>query len=263
MTSPVHLEGKVALINGASRGIGEAIARLFAQAGAKVVIASRKQDGVAAAAKRIREAVPAAQLEPIACHAGRSDEVEAALAHAIDRFGRLDILVNNAATNPHFGPLITADRRAFDKTIEVNAWGYLDFATRAARYFAERDTPGAIVNVSSVAGMRGAIAQGVYAMTKAAIISMTRTLAVELGPSNIRVNAIAPGLVETRLAAAILQNSDFADPVVARTPLRRFAQPDEIAGAALFLASDAASFVTGHVLVVDGGLTQSAFAELG
>jgi NAD(P)-dependent dehydrogenase (short-subunit alcohol dehydrogenase family) len=263
MAPHIHLEGKVALVNGASRGIGEAIARVFAGAGAKVAISSRKEEGIHAAAERIRAAAPNAEIEPVVCHTGKSEQVEAALERVVERFGRLDVLVNNAATNPHFGPLVTADRRAFDKTVEVNLWGYLDFATRSARYFAANEIAGSIVNLSSVTALRGAIAQGVYGTTKAGIISMTRTLAVELGPSNIRVNAIAPGLVETKLAAAIVQNPTFADPILARTPLRRFAQPDEIAGAALFLASDAASYVTGHVLVVDGGLIQSAFAEVG
>jgi NAD(P)-dependent dehydrogenase (short-subunit alcohol dehydrogenase family) len=152
--------------------------------------------------------------------------------------------------------LLGADRAVFDKTVEVNLRGYLEAAQAAARHFVDHGG-GAIINVASVAGLAGAPLQGVYGMTKAAVISMTKTLAIELGPSRIRVNAIAPGLVETRFSGAIVDNPDLRQRVVERTPLGRHAQPDEIAGAALFLASDAASFVTGHTLVVDGGLTIS------
>jgi NAD(P)-dependent dehydrogenase (short-subunit alcohol dehydrogenase family) len=248
----IQLEGKVAIVTGASRGIGEAIARAFAASGAEVVIASRKKDGVDGAAERIRAAVPGAAVEPVACHTGKLADVEALFAAAIAKFGKIDVVVNNAATNPHFGPLVSADQAAFDKTFEVNARGYLDVARVATRHLGKG---GNIVNVASVVALDGAPMQGIYAMTKAAVVSLTKTLAVELGPSGIRVNAIAPGLVDTRFAAAIVQNDDLVKRVVERTPLGRYAQPDEIAGAALYLASDAASFVTGHTLVVDGGMT--------
>jgi NAD(P)-dependent dehydrogenase (short-subunit alcohol dehydrogenase family) len=258
MTAVIHLEGKVALVTGASRGIGESIARAFVASGARVAIASRREDGIAAAADRLAESAGVARdrLAPFACHMGKSDEVDALVRRTIERFGRLDVLVNNAATNPYFGPLLGADRAVFDKTVEVNLRGYLEAAQAAARHFVDHGG-GAIINVASVAGLAGAPLQGVYGMTKAAVISMTKTLAIELGPSRIRVNAIAPGLVETRFSGAIVDNPDLRQRVVERTPLGRHAQPDEIAGAALFLASDAASFVTGHTLVVDGGLTIS------
>jgi NAD(P)-dependent dehydrogenase (short-subunit alcohol dehydrogenase family) len=151
--------------------------------------------------------------------------------------------------------MVTADQAVFDKTFEVNARGYLDMARRCADHWTSARQAGAIVNVASVAGLTGSPLQGIYAMTKAAVISMTKTLAIELGPSGIRVNAIAPGLVDTRFAAAIVHNEELAARVVERTPLGRYAQPEEIAGAALYLASDAASYVTGHTLVVDGGMT--------
>lgn len=253
----IHLKGKVALITGASRGIGEAIAAAYVRSGARVAIASRKREGIDAAAARIAAlpGVDADQVAAFVCHAGKAEQVQALVAEVCGHFGTLDVLVNNAATNPYFGPMMGASQAVFDKTFEVNARGYLDVARAVAKVFIDAEKPGSIINVASVVAMTAAPLQGIYAMTKAAVVSMTKTLAVELGPSKIRVNAIAPGLVETRFAAAIVGNPDMAERVVQRTPLGRYAQPEEIAGAALYLASDAASFVTGHTLVVDGGMT--------
>jgi NAD(P)-dependent dehydrogenase (short-subunit alcohol dehydrogenase family) len=249
----IHLEGKVALITGGSRGIGEAIAKAFGQSGAEVAIASRKLEGVTEAAERLRAI--GVNAAPFTCHTGKADQIEALVKAVIARFGRIDVLVNNAATNPHFGPLMTADDGAFDKTFEVNTKGYFNMAKAVAGHLIDRGAPGSIINVASIMGLAAAPLQGIYGMTKAAVISMTRTFALELGPSRIRVNAIAPGLVETRFAAVIVKNQDLIERENARTPLGRYAQPDEIAGAALYLASDAASYVTGHTLVVDGGRT--------
>jgi len=253
MTPWIHVNGKVALVTGGSRGIGESIARALGQSGAQVAIASRKIEGVTQAAERLRAA--GVTVEPFACHTGKTDQIDALVAAVIARFGKIDIVVNNAATNPHFGPMLTADDAAFDKTFEVNARGYFNVAKAVARHLVDRGAPGSIINIASIMGLAGAPLQGIYGMTKAAVISMTRTLAVELAPSGIRVNAIAPGLVETRFAAAIVANKDMVEMESKRTPQARYAQPDEIAGAALYLASDAASFVTGHTLVVDGGRT--------
>ena len=241
-------------MTGGSRGIGEAIAKALGTSGAKVAIASRKKDGLDAAVARLR-AAGVEVVEPFVCHTGKTAEVEALVASVVAKFGKVDVLVNNAATNPHFGPMITADDAVFDKTFEINARGYFACARAVAKHLLARNAPGSIVNVTSMVGAMGAPMQGIYGMTKAAVISMTQTLAVELGASNIRVNAIAPGLVETKFSSVLVQNEDIVRREAERTPLARYAQPDEIAGAALYLASDASSFTTGQTFFVDGGRT--------
>ncbi len=245
------LQDKVIVVTGASRGIGEAIVRACLDGGAKVVLASRKQPDL----DRVAATLPADRTIAIAAHTGKAEDVDALFAKALERFGRVDGLVNNAATNPYFGPLVDTPDSAIDKTIEVNVRGYLYCVRAFVKHARSRGGGGAIVNIASVAGTRAAPMQGIYGATKAAVISMTQTLAFELGSSNIRVNAIAPGLVETKFASAIVSNPMLREHVVSRTPLARHAQPNEIAGAATYLLSDAASFTTGAVLVVDGGLT--------
>lgn len=251
----IHLEGKVAIVTGGSRGIGEAIARAFAAHGAKVVVAARKVEGCEKVAAAIREA--GGEAHAVAFHAGELAAPKRLLDAAVEKFGKVDVLVNNAATNPYFGPMIDTDTAAWLKTYEVNLQGYFWMARNVARHLRDRGAPGSIVSVASVAGLEAAPMQGVYGTTKAAIISMTRTLAYELGPSNIRVNAVAPGLIDTRFAAAIVKNETLVGEVVRKTPLGRYGRPDEIAGGVLYLASDAASFLTGHTMVIDGGMTIS------
>jgi len=250
MSASINLEGKVAIVTGSSRGIGEAIARTFAAHGAKVVVASRKIEGVGAVAESIGK-----NAKAIAAHTGKEDDCAALVKATIETFGKVDILVNNAATNPYFGPFLDIDNGAWDKTFEVNVKGYYWLTREVARHLRSREAPGSIVNVASVAGLVAAPAQGVYAMTKAAIISMTKTLAYELAGNNIRVNAIAPGFIDTKFASAILKNDVLLDEVLRMTPMKRYGTPDEIAGGALYLASDSASFLTGHTLVIDGGMT--------
>jgi len=247
------LENKTAVVTGASRGIGEAIARAFAQQGATVVISSRKQEALDAVAASINGEGRGKAI-PVACHTGHMDAVNALFERVRSELGRLDILVNNAATNPYFGPATGIEESAFDKTLEVNVKGYFFMSQEAARMMTKQGS-GSIINIASITGISPSPMQVVYGMTKAAVISMTKGMAKELGPAGVRVNAIAPGLVETKFAAALIQNKDIHKMIVDFTPLRRHGQPDEIAGAALYLASEASSFTTGAVIVCDGGAT--------
>lgn len=252
MTPSFSLADKVAIITGASRGIGEAIARAFVAHGAKVVLAARKPEGLKAVSASLGD-----KAHPFAAHAGKEADCVALVKEAVRVFGKADLLVNNAGTNPHFGPLLGAPEVAWDKTFEVNLKGYFWTSRELVRHLEARGAPGAIVNIASINGLRGAPLQGIYGMTKAAVIAMTKTLAIELVPSRIRVNAIAPGLIETRLSDALSKDDELAKDWQRRTPLRRIGLPDEVAGAAVFLASDASSYVTGEVLVVDGGVMMS------
>lgn len=248
-----RLEGKVAIITGASRGIGEAIATHMAREGAKVVLVSRKIEGLEEVATKIREL--GGEATPIACHIGKDEARSQMLSQALEAYGQVDILVNNAATNPHFGPMMTIDWGAWDKTFEVNVKGYFGVTKLVVQHLQERKAKGSIINVASVAGTRAAPFQGVYGMTKAAVISMTRTLGMELGSDGIRINAIAPGLIETKFAQALVANDTFRSMVLERTAVGRVGQPDDIAGAAVFLASDESDYMTGETMVIDGGWT--------
>ena len=249
-SSRFDLSGRVALVTGASRGIGSAIAEILAEHGADVVLTSRKQADLDTEAERINAQHPA-KATAIAAHAGRPEELENLVKAVIERFGRIDILVNNAGTNPYFGPVLGAELAAWDKTFEVNLRGY--FILTKLVYDASMEAHGgAIVNVSSIGGIRPGLGLGVYNVTKAGVIMLTRQLAKEIG-GKVRVNAVAPGLVKTRFAEALWGNQEILDRVLAQNPMGRIGTPDEIASAVLFLVSDAASYVNGEVLVIDGG----------
>ncbi len=242
-----NFEGKVVLVNGGSRGIGLAIAKGFAEHGASVIVSSRKQEGVDAAAAEI-----GGKSVAIACHVGKTDQVTALFERVEKDYGRLDVLVNNAATNPYFGPIIHAPESAYDKTFEVNCKGYLLMAQRAAQIMVKQNS-GSIINVSSIEGLNPSPMMGVYSMTKAAVISMTKSFAKELGGSNVRCNCICPGLTDTKFAQVLIDTPEIHDRYVQAAPMGRHAQPAEMVGAALYLASDAASYTTGAVLPCDGG----------
>jgi NAD(P)-dependent dehydrogenase (short-subunit alcohol dehydrogenase family) len=252
MNSLFDLSGKVAIITGASRGIGQAIAESYAEAGAKVVISSRKQEGLDPVAERIR--AKGGEVLGVVAHNGDKAALQALAKTALDSFGRIDILVNNAATNPHFGALLDAEDSLWQKTIEVNIMGNV-WLTQAVVPAMRQRGGGKIVNVASVNGLRPGRLQGIYSMTKAGIISLTQTLAMELGIDNIQVNAIAPGLVKTKFARVIWENDVIMAEMMNRTPAGRIGEPDDIAGIALYLASPASAYTTGQVFVVDGGVT--------
>ncbi len=251
----LQLTNKVAIITGASRGIGEAIAATYAQAGAAVVLTSRKMENVGPVAEAIRAA--GGRAIAIAAHAGDQAAAEAVVQAALAEFGRVDILVNNAAANPHFGPILTAEASHWDKIFEVNVKGYF-FMIKAAAPLMQTQGGGKIINMASIAGINPGPLMGVYSVSKAAVIMLTKALAAELASANIQVNAIAPGFIKTRFSAALWTNPSLSAGIERLTPAGRIAEPDELTGAALYLASDASSFTTGSVLVVDGGITLGA-----
>lgn len=246
------LSGRIALITGASRGIGAEIARLLADHGAHVILSSRKPGGCDAVAVAIREAGGSAETFP--CHIGEMDQIAAIFEHVKATHGQLDILVNNAATNPYFGHILDTDQGSFEKTVDVNIRGYFFMSVAAGRMMRARGK-GAIVNIASVNALEPGDMQGTYSITKAAVVNMTRAFAKECAPLGIRVNAIAPGWTRTRFASALLEDEAQSRAIMTRLPMKRPAEPVEMAGAALYLVSDAASYTTGECLVVDGGLT--------
>ena len=244
------LSGKVALITGASRGIGAAIARALAEHGAEVVLTSRKQEALDAVAAEITAA--GGKALPVACHVGKAEMVDALFTRIHETFGRLDVLVNNAATNPYFGPLVQATEAAYDKTFEVNCKGYFLVAQRAARMMVDQGG-GSIINVASIEGITPSPMMGIYSMTKAAVVMMTKAFAKELGALNVRSNCIAPGLTNTRFAQVLIETPEILERYTSHAPMARYAEPEEIVGAAVYLASDASSYTNGAVIAVDGG----------
>ena len=248
--APFDLSGKVAFVSGASRGIGEAIAHLLARQGAQVIVSSRRLEGCQAVAEAIQAA--GGRASAVACHIGEPEQIQATFAWIRERFGRLDILVNNAATNPQYGNVLDTDVAAFQKTVDVNIRGYFYMSVEAGKLM-QAQGGGSIVNVASVNGISPGELQGIYSVTKAAVISMTKVFAKECAPFGIRCNALLPGPTDTKFAAALVQNQAVLDGILQRVPLKRVANPEEMAGAVLYLASDASSYTTGISLAVDGG----------
>jgi NAD(P)-dependent dehydrogenase (short-subunit alcohol dehydrogenase family) len=244
------LSKRVALVSGASRGIGEVIARTLASHGAHVIATSRKVESCEKVVAAIRAAGGSAEAE--ACHIGDMDHIERLFRQVEATHGCLDILVNNAATNPYYGPVGDTDVGAFQKTLDVNIRGYFFMSARAAKLMASRRV-GAIVNVASVNGVIPGLMQGIYSISKAAIIAMTRSFAVEYASAGVRVNAILPGGTETQFAAKLVNTPEVSERILPHIPMRRFAKPEEMAGAVLYLVSPSASYTTGVCLNVDGG----------
>ena len=251
-SDPFDLSGKIALVTGASRGIGESVARTLATHGAYVIVSSRKADGCESVAASIRG--DGGQAEARTCHIGEPEQIRALMTAIETEHGRLDALVNNAAANPYFGPIVDTDLGAFQKTVDVNVRGYFFMSSLGAKLMAKHGG-GSIVNVASVNGIVPGHWQGVYSITKAAIIGMTKAFAKECAATGVRVNAIAPGATDTKFAAALIHSEDEAIKRMTTThvPMGRVAQPGEMAGAVLYLVSAAASYTTGACLVVDGG----------
>jgi NAD(P)-dependent dehydrogenase (short-subunit alcohol dehydrogenase family) len=244
------LNGKVAIVTGASKGIGEAIAKGFSQAGARVVVSSRKIEGVESEARAIQD--EGGDAMAVQAHMGSPDQVAELVHETKEKYGSVDVIVNNAGTNPHFGPLLTADEGQFEKILDVNLKGYFRLCKEVFPHMVKQGG-GKIINISSVAGTRPGPGMGAYSISKAGINMLTKVLASELGPHNVQVNAIAPGLVRTKFSNVLWQNEDLLSRQENLTPLGRIGLPEDVVGAALFFASAASDWVTGTVMIVDGG----------
>jgi NAD(P)-dependent dehydrogenase (short-subunit alcohol dehydrogenase family) len=253
--TPFDLTGRVAVITGSSRGIGRSSAELLARLGAKVVISSRKREACDEVANAIRSGGGDAHVIP--CNIARRDEVEALIAGATQHYGKVDILVCNAAINPYYGPLLDITDEAFDKIMASNVKSNIWLCKFAIPQMAERGN-GSVVIISSIGGLRGSTVIGAYGVSKAADFALCRSLAGEWGPKGVRVNCVAPGLVKTDFARALWEDEERLKRRCATTPLRRIGEPDEIAGAVAYLSSDASSFMTGQTIVIDGGVTTAA-----
>lgn len=249
-TDVFNLQDKVALVTGATRGIGLSVARLLAQHGATVIISSRKQESCDGVVNQFRS--EHLKATAIACHLGEMDQIENLYREIEQQFGKLDILVNNGATNPHFGPIYDTDISAFQKTCDVNIRGYFYMSSHGCKLMA-KGGGGSIVNVASVNGVIPGLYQGIYSITKAAVISMTKAFAKECASMKVRVNALLPGATDTKFAASLVHNDSIRSALLQHVPMNRIAQPDEMAGTVLYLASDASSYTTGACINVDGG----------
>ena len=246
------LSGKVAVITGASKGIGKAIAKALAQKGAQVIVSSRRQEAVDAVAKEFSD--EGLKASAFACHMGDNEQVQSLAENTIKTYGGIDIIVNNAAANPVFGPVLNAGDDAFDKIMDVNVRGPLNLAKYAYESMKARGG-GSVVNISSIEGITPGQGLGLYSVSKAALIQLTKVLAREWGPDSIRVNAICPGLIETKFSEALTSNDKILKMVMMKQALPMLAQPEDVSGMAVFLASDASKFVTGTAIAADGGFT--------
>ena len=244
-----RLDGRVALVTGASRGIGEAMARALAQAGAHVVVTSRRQESVEAVAESIREA--GGQATGRALHVGHPDELAPAVEAIAAAHGGLHVLVNNAATNPVYGPVEDTDEAAFDQIMSVNVKGPFVLAQAALPYLSERG--GSVINVSSIGGVKPESGLGIYSVSKAALVSLTQVMAKEWGPKGVRANVVCPGLIETRFSQALWADPATLGRFTRGLPAGRIGVPEDLAGLAVFLASDASAYCTGGVFTADGG----------
>jgi NAD(P)-dependent dehydrogenase (short-subunit alcohol dehydrogenase family) len=253
MSASISLKGKTALVTGGGRGIGKAITRRLAEAGAGVVIASRKLENLEAAAREFAD-LPG-KVVPVACHVGRLDQLENLVREAEARLGPVDILVNNSATNIFQGSALDLTDDALDKMIEVNIKSTLRLVRLTVPKMIERKSGGSIINISSIASLHPQAGGLLYSFTKAGLNMITRSLAREFGPHGVRVNAIAPGLIQTDFSEYFWKDEEYRHRLETTQPIGRVGQPDEIGYLALYLASDEASFVTGQIYVVDGGAT--------
>ena len=248
----LNLAKKTAIVSGGSKGIGKAIAMKLAQAGANVVICSRKKENLDSAVNEAE--LNGLTLIPIECNTSNNESIQSVVDHTIEKFNGVDILVNNAAANPYYGPILNSEDSHWDKIFDVNVKGYFNFAKACSKTMIDNNS-GKIINVASIAAKTPLEGLGVYNISKAAVVMLTKVLAKELGEYNINVNTLAPGLIKTDFSKALWENEDTHNKIVKSIPQGKMGSPDDISGMALYLASEASDFVTGSIFTVDGGIT--------